>query len=132
MRISGCRINEILAIRYCDVIDSQTVFVRGLKRSASKQIHAPELESFFSKKVFNQNEFIFRVSYMTIYRECLRRGIFEKHPNNLNRSVTHSLRYKRIRALQVVAPDVKAVSDCIGHRSQSTTKRYLDKGVYHG
>ena len=132
LTISGCRIREILNIRGRDIVDSQTVIIHGLKRSASRMIRVPELTALLSRAIMYPDLHLFHHNYIYVYRECLARGIFTKHLNSKHRSVTHLLRYNKISQLRAVAENTKTVADCIGHRTEKTTQKYLLKGVSHG
>lgn len=132
LQSSGCRISELLNVRYCDFISETSVIVHGLKGSASRIVSHPLLSRYYVNNSPFPNDPIFRFSYATVYRECLRRGYFTKHKNNKNRSVTHSFRYKYISSLNDVARNTKEVADCIGHRSKKTSEQYLAKEKCHG
>jgi len=132
LSISGARISEILSLLGSDIVDDSTVIIRGKKRSASRMIRAPELSPLFSSARQFPSLPIFHRSYISVYRDCLARGIFFRSKRNKNRAVTHSFRYRKINALNVAAPDTKTVADCIGHRAEKTTQKYLSKGVNHG
>jgi len=132
LSISGCRIREVLNIKGRDIVDSQTVIIHGLKRSASRMIRVPELSHLLSRSIMYPYLPLFHHNYLYVYRECLARGIFIKHLGNKHRSVTHLLRYNKISQLRAVAENVKTVSDCIGHRTEKTTQKYLDKEKCHG
>ena len=127
LSISGCRIREILNLRGRDIVDSQTIIIHGLKRSASRMIRVPELTPLLSRAIMYPDLHLFHHNYIYVYRECLARGIFTKHLNSKHRSVTHLLRYNKISQLRAVAENTKTVSDCIGHRTEKTTQKYLDK-----
>ena len=132
LSISGARISEILSLHGSDIVDEATVIIRGKKRSASRMIRAPELSRLFSFARQFPSLPIFHRSYISVYRDCLARGIFTRHFNSKHRSVTHSLRYNKISQLGAVTENVKTVADCIGHRTEKTTQKYLSKGVSHG
>jgi len=132
LSISGARISEILSLLGSDIVDDATVIIRGKKRSASRMIRAPELSPLFSSARQFPSLPIFHRSYISVYRDCLARGIFTKHFGNKHRSVTHLLRYNKISQLNVVTENVKTVADCIGHRTEKTTEKYLSKEKCHG
>lgn len=124
---SGCRISEILECKQSDLINGCDLLIHGKKGSASRIFHFPELSEFFLSHRTKPSDPIFHTCYITFYRHCLERGIFLKHRNSKNRSVTHSFRYKYIHALNDVARDEKEVADCVGHRSRKTSHTYLQK-----
>ncbi len=132
LSISGCRISELLDIYQCDFIRPDTVIIHGKKGSASRTITSPILEKYFVLNCPNPDEQVFRVSYATVYRECLRSGYFVRHKGSKNKSVTHSFRYKYISSLNDVARNTKVVADCVGHRSRKTSETYLAKGAKNG
>jgi len=132
LSISGCRIREILNLRGRDIVDSQTIIIHGLKRSASRMIRVPELTPLLSRAIMYPDLTLFHHNYIYVYRACLARGIFSRHQNSKHRSVTHLLRYNKISQLRAVAENTKTVADCIGHRTEKTTQKYLDKERKNG
>jgi integrase len=123
----GIRISELLQSETSDIVNYCDLIIRGNKGSASRFLHLPELSDFFAWRLSLPPGKIFYTRYITFYRYCLAHGYFEQHKGKVNRSVTHSFRYKYIRSLSDVAGDIKTVADCVGHRSKKTSQEYLNK-----
>jgi len=128
LKNSGCRISELLNVIGSDVISDCEFIIRGLKGSASRTLRFPEISSILIEARNYPGRRLFLTRYITFYRYLISLGLYSRARGNINRSVTHSFRYKRIRALSDVAHDDKTTADCIGHRSKRTSRRYLRKG----
>jgi integrase len=125
--ITGCRISEILLLRTNDILLPDTLIIHGLKRSRSRSVRVPELAQQFSVAVKYPGHFLFSISYDQVRRWYLRLGIYSQFTSQSRKAVTHSLRYRYINAVSAKS-DVETTQDIIGHKSQSSTDHYLQKG----
>lgn len=127
LKTFGVRIGELLGSFGSDITDSFDIIIRGEKGSASRVLHCPEIASFLDQRKRLPNLPIFSIKYITLWRWLKSRGLYEVKRGNINRSVTHQYRYKKISEFNRVTQNDKITADCIGHRSKKTTRRYLSK-----
>ena len=124
MESSGCRVSEILQIRYNDISDTGQILVHGLKKSQNRVIKDSEATQFCLKQRSKGLDPFFGMNRFTAYRLLKNIGIGKTKKGRVHQSITHIFRDNYIANLRTLAIDKKDLSNSIGHKSQNSTEYY--------
>lgn len=122
---NGCRIGEILALNWSNVLPNGMAFVSGEKGSNARMIFTGLLPSqvvFGKAKAGNTK--VFPQSYQQVYHYAVMAGLSKKLSNRKNRSVTHTGRYNIVSSA-ANSLGLQAAKEIIGHKSKKSTLCYL-------
>lgn len=131
-RSSGARIGEVLRLTVLDIANDDTLLIWGLKRSRSRSVRIPELSPQFVSFDKSTNHLLFTISYAHVYRQYIHAGIIIQRFGRFRNSVTHTYRHNFINTIQKASHNVTATAEVIGHKSKTSTEKYLTKGQHHG
>jgi len=124
---NAMRASEYLLAAVKDIVGNDALFIHGRKGSASYIIRTPGI-----KKQFKEFELIYPAWYVSgcTYRQlwaaCVRIGLGDRVSSRENCARTHAARYRLAASLET--KDLKAVADCLRHRSQRSTIHYMPLG----
>lgn len=132
---TGCRIQEILNLRFVDVSITGHIFIQALKKSTSRVVYYPPFKAFICIPPRPPHDLLFpRHDYGKF-----RRAVVDLLPPDSPRS---SVRLKVANLFRVAAADLAlSLSDgdssipqeYLGHKSPRSTHFYLsNKGKTHG
>jgi len=125
---TGARVGEVLRITIGDMISRDTVYVEGLKGSASYTIYLPGLSNqVITWKGVSNDKRIFKPRYRQVWRECRRAGITMRAAGHRRRTVSHIGRRKRAQAVNSKFGE-RAAGDVLHHKQQNSILYYLNKG----
>jgi integrase len=121
---NAMRASEYLSLQVRDVMGNDRCFVRGAKGSGSYIIVLPDI----SRQVLAGSgglpaRFVAGLTYSQLYRSCVRADIGARVMERLNLARTHLARYTL--ALEVKGHGIKAVQECLRHRSGRSTLHYV-------
>lgn len=126
--VSGCRVRELLNVKWSDISVFGQVIISGSKGSSSRAFSIPGYDIILIGFRDRQQNPFFCLSYGYVYRSLIRHGVSQESGTGGRRKIAHSLRYSTVEALMSQTEDVKKVADIIGHRTQKTTEYYLRHG----
>lgn len=126
--VSGCRVRELLSVKWSDVSVYGQVIISGSKGSSSRAFSIPGYDIILIDFRERHQDPFFCLSYSYIYRSFLRHGISQESSTGDRRKVAHSLRYQAISGMYDQTGEMQKVADIIGHRTVKTTDYYLRKG----
>lgn len=124
---AGCRISEVLQIRYSDIILPDRVLVRGLKGSRNKLVSVPECTQIFAKCVEHKFNPFANYNRFTAYRNYKRAGIMLYNDTGKKAKVTHAFRHKLVEDLRQLTENEVIIQDTIGHNSIKSQIHYGKK-----
>jgi len=127
------RINEILSLKMKDVLPPDRVLCNGSKGSLSYMIYLPELSTQLDNSGLTDMEsLLFPISYIKLYRACVKCGVLLNSGNGRNVPKMHAHRYIFAREVskRVGSSDLR---DFLHHRLESSQLYYLNhKEVLNG
>lgn len=122
---NGCRIGEILALNWSNVLPNGMAFVSGEKGSNARMIFTGLLPTqVVIGKAKAGNTKVFPQSYQQVYHYAVMAGLSKKLSNRKNRSVTHTGRYNIVSSV-TNSLGLQAAKEIIGHKSKKSTLCYL-------
>ena len=124
---SGARISEVLNIEYTDLLEPHFIVLKGLKGSGSRVIPVPECAKYIGDCITNKVHPFQHISRFQVYRFYKRMGFYTTLKGKQNKAVTHSFRRLYINELIKGGHNVKIAKESIGHKSEKSTKHYIDK-----
>lgn len=129
---SGVRISSLLSVKACDINNLGQIYVRESKNSQNRIIASPNTSSFLARcKALNKAPFE-GMSRFYVYREYKKLGLSGQVSGNLKSSVTHYCRHLYISQLDSVTDDISETQRLVGHKSENSTKYYVEKGKQKG
>lgn len=125
--VSGCRVSELLALKWSDLYMGVGFMVQGKKGSNSRLVVVSGYSGLFSKMREQRCDVFQGLSYGIIYRYYIRHGVVKKMRQNVRRTVTHSGRYDFVERLMKMGCTDEQIKDVIGHKSIKSTMKYIGK-----
>jgi hypothetical protein len=120
-----CRISEVLALQSDTLLGNDQVFARASKRSAGFIIYLPTLDLQLSNfNACSKKVKLFPVSYMVVYRSCLRSGLVFHFSGRKNSVLTHCLRFLNSKRF-INKFTERELGDMLKHRSSNSIQYYL-------
>lgn len=123
----GCRISEVLSIRYCDILLPDRVLIRGKKGSRSKIVSVPEAAQLLQKCAALKFDPFRNMNRFTAYRNYKKAGIMLYNETGKKAKVTHAFRHKLVDDLRSITSDKEIIKDSIGHNSVKSQSHYGKK-----
>ena len=124
---NGVRIGEVLSLRWCQVMPSGLACIKPEKSSRAKMIHLGFVPPPYEGNLRGlQQELVFPINYKSVYKYTVLAGLGVLIAGHINHSVTHTGRY-RLAGFVDAQFGIKATSEALGHRSESSTLNYLGK-----
>ena len=121
---SGCRVSEVLNLHTADVLQDNSLVIRGLKGSNDRIIKVPGIDKFLNRMRL-KDMFLFEgYNRYFIYREFKKVGLSKNFGNHQNNSVTHLFRHQKIRTLRKQGLSNDLISKYIGHKNEKNTENY--------
>lgn len=125
-RINGARINEVLTMKWSQVLPSGMACIKGAKGSNSRFIFigfsASEVRRLCPS---NRQKLVFHSCYREVWRTMKSYGLGESIEGHVNQAVTHAGRYRLARAVASSLGMVSA-SEVIGHKSKTAIDHYTN------
>lgn len=123
---NGCRISEVLSIKSGQIQPNGTAFIKPSKGSSSRLIYlgiTPEQAEQYAQLPLKSA--VFPLTYIQVWRACVKYGFADRIPNHQHLAVTHAGRY---RLAQAVAKNAGAVAagEVLGHKSENSILYYID------
>lgn len=118
------RISEVLNITYLQILDNESIYIKGLKGSNDKVVYVPELKEIITKwKKYKMKPYK-DISRFSVYRFYKRLGIsFPKRKGKVS-NVTHAVRNIVIKSMRARNLTETEIASIIGHRSVKSTGHY--------
>lgn len=124
---NGCRINEVLKLKWSSEFMGIGFSSKGSKGSSARLLICPGYSSLLLSKS-DINEDIFRgLTYSTIRRYYISFGCYYDQGPGERKIVTHLNRYNYIDRLRAGGNDIENIADIVGHKVSKNTSIYLKK-----
>lgn len=122
---NGCRISEVLRLRNGQVQPNGLAWVAGSKGSRGRLLFlglCPE----DARQIANSpaKAPLFPVSYIQVWRACVKYGFASKIQGHKHLAVTHAGRYKLAQTIASNASEELA-GEVLGHKSKNTIQYYV-------
>ena len=125
-RINGARINEVLTMKWSQVLPSGMASIKGSKGSNSRFIFigfsASEVRRLCPS---DRQKLVFHSCYREVWRTMKSYDLGESIEGHVNQAVTHAGRYRLARAVASSLGMVSA-SEVIGHKSKTAIDHYTN------
>jgi integrase len=127
MLSSGCRINEVLNIRYRDIRKTGHVCIRASKRSRSRVVFYPQFSTFAENALRNPNGGPFQFhTYKKFYRAFKQLLPGDSPHSAIRQKVSNLLRCAAADLAQSLSNgDTSVPPEFLGHKSPRSTTFYL-------
>ena len=121
---SGCRINEVLALRASDCNSNNDIKLKASKWGLARIVRIPLLENMTVINVRSVGLIFDDYDRFYIYRLCKARGIYFRKGNLKVDSVTHSFRAAYAASILEVSEQSMDTARAMGHKSAKTIEYY--------
>lgn len=124
---NGCRINEVLKLKWSDNFMNIGFISEGSKGSNPRLLICPCAENLLKFNQDKKTNVLIGVNYNIIHRIYLKYGIWRSQGKDSNKIVTHLHRYNYIQNLKLKNTSTEAIKNIVGHKVTKTTEHYLNK-----
>jgi len=122
---SGCRVSEVLRLRFCDVFGINKVYIRASKGSSDRIV---SVSGLINKRILNRNDkdlifcyfdrfFIYRFSRNHIVSKMDSGLFFDK--------ATKIFRYSLASAVYQETESIETVAGLLGHKNEDNARYYI-------
>jgi integrase len=122
---NGCRINEVLKLKWSDSFMNVAFISEGSKGSNARLLILPGFEMLLERKRESNLNLGYGLNYNSIHRIYLKFGIFLDAKGMKRKIVTHSLRYRFVDLLDKQNTKLEDIKSIIGHKVSKSTEHYL-------
>ena len=120
----GLRVSEVLSIHGSAISYDGTIKVKVSKSDGYMYIRDDVFNDFWVNKVRNLHLDISYINRFYLYRLYKRKGFYILKANNVNNSVTHSLRQLRASIIEYQFKDKESVKAVLNHKSIKSSQYY--------
>lgn len=122
---NGCRISEVLRLRNAQVQPNGLAWVEGSKGSRGRLLYLGLSPEEALKTANSPAKLpVFPVSYMQVWRACIKYGFASKIQGHKHLAVTHAGRYRLAQEIAKGSTEELA-GEVLGHKSKNTIQYYV-------
>lgn len=125
---AGLRVSELLSPPTFKINYLGQIYVYGSKGSNNKLVTPLFYRSYWSMLAPSVRNPYYGLSRFVMYRLYNKYELSYLHNNNVNKSVTHSIRHLHVMLMELMELPETEIARILGHKSLTAIKYYLSNG----